>query len=157
MRRTFFKLFILALSVFFISSCDKEDTTDNQLTAEDVSKVRTIMTAGQWKITYYFDDKDETSDYTSFVFTFNADGVLSVTNGSIAATGSWSIEEDFGDSSDDSSSDDGIDFNIFFSNPDIFEELTDDWDIVSYSENKIELKDVSGGDGTTDFLTIEKM
>ena len=49
-----------------------------------------------------------------------------------------------------------IDFNIFFAAPEDFAELTDDWNIISYSANKIELIDVSGGDGETDLLTFEK-
>lgn len=49
-----------------------------------------------------------------------------------------------------------IDFNIFFATPEDFSELTEDWNIISYSANKIELIDVSGGDGETDLLTFEK-
>lgn len=49
-----------------------------------------------------------------------------------------------------------IDFNIFFASPENFSELSDDWNIVSYSDTKIELMDVSGGDGETDLLTFEK-
>ncbi|MCB0382605.1 MAG: hypothetical protein KDD05_04705, partial [Psychroserpens sp.] len=61
-------------------------------------------------------------------------------------------------SNDDSSSDDDIDFNIFFPVPDSnnFEDLNDDWDIVSTSSNTIELIDISGGNGGTDFLTFER-
>lgn len=50
-----------------------------------------------------------------------------------------------------------IDFNIFFASPENFSELSDDWDIVSYSDTKIELMDVSGGDGEIDLLTFEKL
>lgn len=48
-----------------------------------------------------------------------------------------------------------IDFNIFFASPEDFNELSDDWNIVSYSATKIELIDESG-DGETDLLTFEK-
>ena len=37
-----------------------------------------------------------------------------------------------------------------------FEELNDDWDVVSQSATKIELIDVSGGNGGTDYLTFER-
>jgi hypothetical protein len=37
-----------------------------------------------------------------------------------------------------------------------FEDLNDDWDFISQSANKIELLDVSGGSGETDYLTFEK-
>ena len=38
-----------------------------------------------------------------------------------------------------------------------FDDLIDDWDFLSVSQTKIELFDVSGGDGTTDYLTFEKI
>ena len=37
-----------------------------------------------------------------------------------------------------------------------FEDLNDDWDFISQSSTKIELIDVSGGNGGTDYLTFEK-
>ena len=76
-------------------------------------------------------------------------------------TGSWSIisnsnsNDDDDSSSDDDSSDD-VDFNIFFSSSSNFEELSEDWEIVSYTETRIELKHVSGGDGSIDVLVFEK-
>ena len=49
-----------------------------------------------------------------------------------------------------------IDFNIFFASPADFAELSDDWEIISHSATKIELRDVSGGNGGIDLLTFEK-
>jgi hypothetical protein len=40
--------------------------------------------------------------------------------------------------------------------PTPYDELSDDWEVESYSENKIELKDKSS-DGSVDYLTIEKI
>ena len=72
-------------------------------------------------------------------------------------TGTWSVTDD-SNSSDDSSSDDDIDFNIFFPVPDSndFEDLNDDWDIVTTTSTRIELIDIRGGNGGTDMLTFEK-
>jgi hypothetical protein len=46
---------------------------------------------------------------------------------------------------------------MFFPVPDtnVFEDLNDDWDIVTYTSAKIELISVSGGNGGTDTLTFE--
>ncbi|MFS4493673.1 hypothetical protein [Maribacter sp. 2308TA10-17] len=150
MKTNFFNLLGLFIVMLFMA-CDKE-TIDDQVTSADVSEIKLMIIDGEWKVTRYFDDIDETSNYTGFVFDFGQDGVLGASNGNIASSGSWSI--DF-DSSNDSESD--VDFNIFFTNPDVLEELTEDWDIVSYSDTKIELKDVSGGDGSLNFLTLEKI
>jgi hypothetical protein len=51
---------------------------------------------------------------------------------------------------------DDLDFNIAFTAPANFLELTYDWDIQSRTDTKIELIDVSGGNGGTDYLTFEK-
>jgi hypothetical protein len=58
--------------------------------------------------------------------------------------------EDYGDDSSDD-----LDFNIFFNVANDFEDLNDDWDIISQSSSKIELIDISGGNGGTDYLTFE--
>ncbi len=60
-----------------------------------------------------------------------------------------------GGSASGSTSED-IDFNIFFASPADFAELSEDWDIISHTASKIELKHVSGGNGGTDLLTFEK-
>ena len=73
-------------------------------------------------------------------------------NGSSTVNGSWSVT----DSSNSSSSDDDIDFNISFTAPPDFEEFSDDWDIIQHSSTRIELIDISGGNGGTDYLTFEK-
>ncbi|TBN01411.1 hypothetical protein EYD45_13485, partial [Hyunsoonleella flava] len=96
--------------------------------------------------------ENETSDFTGYNFSFNSDGSLVATNGTDTLTGTWSVTDD------SSSSDDDIDFNIFFPVPDTndFEDLNDDWDIISYTSTKIELIDISGGNGGTDNLIFEK-
>ncbi|UCE70688.1 MAG: hypothetical protein JSW57_11140 [Flavobacteriaceae bacterium] len=120
--------------------------------------MRSAAQNGQWRITYYFDsDKEETSDYAGYVFTFGADGTVTATNGTTEVTGTWSVTDS--SSSDDDSFDDSsdVDFNLFFASPPNFEELTDDWDILEYTSGRIRLIDVSGGDGSTDYLTFEKI
>ena len=77
---------------------------------------------------------------------------MTATNGSNTVTGSWSVTNS--SSNDDSSND--LDFNISFASPADFAELTDDWDIITYSSTQIELIDVSGGNGGTDYLTFER-
>ena len=120
------------------------------------------MESGNWRITYFFDtDQDETSDFAGWVFSFNSDGTLVASKNGDTVEGTWSVEDDSSNSSsdDDGNSSDDDDFNIFFPVPasSDFEDLNDDWDIIRYSANKIELTDVSGGNGGTDFLTFEKI
>jgi len=134
-------------------SCSKDDANDNS-SGTNANQMATIAQNGVWRITHFFDtDEDETSNFTGYQFSFRADGTLLATKGGTTVTGTWSIM----DGSNSSSSSDE-DFNIFFSVSDTsdFEDLNDDWDIISVSPTKIELIDISGGNGGTDFLTFEK-
>lgn len=129
-----------------LSACKKEDEKTKDEIESEVS-------TGSWRITYFSDSgTDETSNFSGYNFTFSTDGTLTAANGSNTYTGTWSITDS--NSSDDSPSD--LDFNINFNLTNNFEDLNDDWDISSHSSTKIELIDVSGGNGGTDYLTFTK-
>ena len=138
-------------------SSDDDDGSPNN-NSQQISEIESTAQSGTWRITNFNDSgQNETSDFNGYDFTFNSDGSLVATNGSNTLTGTWSVTDD-SNSSDDSSSDDDIDFNIFFPVPDDndFEDLNDDWDVVTTTSTRIELIDVSGGNGGTDMLTFEK-
>ena len=147
--------FSVALAMLFVlttsSMCSTDD--DSIPTKSNPIEVINIVKNGTWRITYYFDtDQEETSKFNGYNFTFGANNVLTASNGTNNYTGTWSI-------TDNSSNDDSIshlDFNIEFSSPAQFEELSDDWEIIEKSTNLIKLKDVSGGNGGTDYLTFTK-
>ena len=149
--------FICTLLIFLlITSCSSNDDENSDNISQQIIQIENIVESGTWRITNFNDSgQDETSDFAGYDFTFNVDGTLLATNGTNTLNGTWSITDD---SSDDNSSSDDIDFNIFFPVPDTndFEDLNDDWDIVSTSSTKIELIDISGGNGDTDLLTLEK-
>jgi hypothetical protein len=141
-----------------ITSCSSDDDASPNDNSQQIALIETTAVSGTWRITNLNDSgQDETSDFAGYEFTFNSDGSLVAINGTVTMTGTWSITDD-NNSDDDSSNDDGIEFNIFFPVPDTndFEDLNDDWDIVSTSSTKIELIDISGGNGGTDLLTFEK-
>ncbi len=149
---------IMMFCLLFLAACEEENTeTDDQITSADVAQIQAAVMNGEWRIAYYFDsEKEETQDYFGYVFSFNQDSSLVASNGSLSISGAWSIS-DSADNSDDSNDMGDIDFNIFFGTPDDFEELSDDWDILEYSDTILRLTDVSGGNGGTDFLTLEKL
>jgi hypothetical protein len=141
-----------------LASCESNDDATTPQADVNASELQSAALQGQWRITYYFDsEKEETSDYAGYVFTFGADGTVSAINGTTEVTGTWSVTDS--SSSDDDSFDDSsdVDFNLFFTSPADFEELSDDWDILQYNASRIELIDVSGGDGSTDYLTFQKI
>ncbi|MGB5242018.1 MAG: hypothetical protein WBN50_00260 [Lutimonas sp.] len=139
---------ILLLLVFFSCSDDDKDEP-NDIKDEIESEVQ----KGTWRISKFIDSgDDETSDFNGYDFIFRDSGVLNANNGTNNYDGTWSITDS---SSDDDSLDD-LHFNINFNLTNDFEDLNDDWDIISRSSTKIELIDVSGGNGGTDYLTFEK-
>lgn len=147
MKSIYLSLCILALS----SACSKIQNNQKELT--------NISTDGTWIVSSYIDDSnDETSDFATFRFNFNEDGVLNATDllssSSTPYTGSWSITDS--NSNDDDDSLDDLDFNINFAMSNKLDDLSDDWDIVSYTDTEIKLIDVSGGGGGTDYLTFTK-
>jgi hypothetical protein len=152
--------FILASLLVMACNKSKDDIIEDNSSNITAVQVANIAQSGDWRITYFYDtDQDETSNFSGYSFSFNQGGALVAVNGNTTVAGTWSITDNSGSSSDDdgSSSDNDNDFNIFFASPADFDDLSDDWDIVSISEVKIELIDVSGGNGGTDYLTFEKL
>lgn len=104
-----------------------------------------IITNGTWYISYYFDDVDETSNYNGYNFTFNMNGTSIAIKNATSINGTWSNYIDSGQEKLELAFD-GL----------TLDELEDDWKIIEFSSNIIKLKDVSGGNGETDYLYLTK-
>lgn len=103
------------------------------------------ITNGTWYISYYFDDVDETSNYNGYNFTFNPNGTSIAIKNSTSINGTWSNYIDSGQEK----------LELVFDGLTL-DELEDDWRIIEFSSNIIKLKDVSGGNGGTDYLYFTK-
>lgn len=140
---------IIIASIIGISSCKKDDNS----TLSTIAEVSSSVSSGTWRITYFMDSgTNKTNLFNGYAFTFNSNGSISAVNGLTSVNGSWSVTNS--DSTDDSPSD--LDFNILFTTPVAFEDLSDDWDVLEATNTKIKLVDVSGSNGETDYLTFEK-
>lgn len=162
MKKKFLKIALVFSMVLSMIACSKDDnsntTTPNNTSADQTTQV---AQSGTWRITSFIDSgQDETNDFDGYSFTFNENGTVTATKGTTTISGTWSVSDDSSNSSsdDDGNSTDDDDFNLFFNvSPDSdFEDLNDDWDFISVSNSKIELIDVSGGNGGTDYLTFQK-
>ena len=158
-KRKIVNLIIVFLLMATFLACSNDDSTNNNNDSNnidtEIQQTSNLMTSSDWIITNFNDSgQDETSNFNGYSFSFNSDGTLVATNGSDMVAGTWSIVDD--SSNDDSNDNDDIDFNIFFASPDDFNDLSDDWNIVSKTNSTIVLIDVSGGNGGTDHLTFEK-
>lgn len=127
---------IALLTLAALWSCSNSD--DNNPSPSDGGLTPDQVT-GDWKVSYYYDDgKDETSDFSAFVFNFNADGSFEAGSSAQNYTGSWSM----GEAGDDSSSS-SKKMVINITGNDKINSLSDDWLILSVTSNEIRLKDDS--------------
>jgi hypothetical protein len=144
----FFVLLILFSGLFFSTSCKKKKLE------KEKDEVQEHVQSGTWRITTFNDSgQNEVAHFNGYTFTFEPSGVLVATNGTNTYSGTWSVTTSNSNDDDDNSD---LDFNIAFNATNEFEDLSDDWDIQNHSSTKIELIDVSGGNGGTDYLTFEK-
>lgn len=152
----FTKIFVLLLAISLISltSCNDDSNPLNNST-DKIIEINNIVKGYDWIITKMKDSgKEYTDEFSGYTFTFNTDGTLFAVSSDNSYTGTWWIGDDDTDDDSDDSSDD-VDFNIRFQLSNYFSELNDDWEILSYTSNKIELIDRSD-DGDDDYLTFER-
>ena len=133
--------YLLAITLLLTSSmfvsCD--DNSNSPGTSTPAS--------GEWKVTYFFDKKVETSIFSGFVFGSN--GSLSATQNGQTWSGTWSTG--FDDSKNK--------LLITFSGgaPSSLVELQEDWLIIKMDDNLIHLEHTSGGNGDTDVIHFERI
>lgn len=153
MKKLIFYPVIACLFVLNTASmCSSDDDSSSSGNTSEV--VNTVM-QGTWRITLFDEDgNDHTNNFNGYNFTFGSSNVLTATNGINTYTGVWSVTSD--DSSNDDNPGGDIDFNILFSSPANFAELSEDWHILERTSTKIRLRHISGGNGGTDLLTFEK-
>ncbi len=105
----------------------------------------TVLTSGNWKISYYFDETNQTSSYSGYAFAFTTAGTVTATKNNATTNGSWTTYLDSGKNK--------LDLLFDGTTLDTFEE---DWQILEYNQTMIVLKNVSGGNGGIDYLTFTK-
>jgi len=116
-------------------------------TSVDDAALIAALTNGDWYVTYFFDDTDETTDFADYTFNFASNNTATATDASGTTNGAWSTT-----SGDDTE----LGLILNFGDDDPLEELEDDWDVIEVTDDIIRLKDVSGGDGSEDLLTFER-
>lgn len=150
-------LFVLTTA----STCEWEHEDDDDHSgghSQNVTQVTDIATSGTWRVNLYSDSgSDHTAQFADYQFTFASPNSVLATNGENSYTGNWSISDSGSKHGSDDDSSDDADFNLSFSSPDRFAELTEDWDIISITNNRIELMHQSGGNGGIDYITFVKI
>jgi hypothetical protein len=142
------KRILILLTVVVFTACSSDDDPGNANSSE-FEEINAALPQGEWMISKLIDGQsDHTSDFESFKFTFNADGTVAAQNDLYTENGTWAY---------DNSSSSSEELVLQFSETSPFDEINDDWDIVSVSNVKIELSDISGDDGDIELLTFTKL
>jgi len=135
--------FLLLAGTFILAACSKDDDDNNGPSAA----VATSLKVGTWRVTSFVENgTDRTADFSSFVFTFSSTGSVAAVNSVLTANGTWATGTD----------DSKHKLILAFSSPALFDELSEDWEIVSQSSTQVSLRHVSGGSGETDLLVFQK-
>lgn len=101
-----------------------------------------VITSGNWRVSYFYDDGDETNDFLGYVFVFNSNNTITISKNGNTFNGIWSFYEDDGE----------FVFDIVFDD-DTLDELSDDWILLEFSNSLIQLKD----DDNDEFLNFMKL
>ena len=136
-------LALLLFSVVSLTACQKSDDNSN------ANSNTSTPAAGTWKVSYFFDKQDKTSNYSNYTFEFGANGSLTASNGSQSWSGSWATGVD----------DSGNKFviNLGGTLPSTLEDLVEDWHIVKMDGSTMHFEHTSGGNGDTRVLKFIKI
>ncbi|MEZ4875479.1 MAG: hypothetical protein R2793_08520 [Flavobacteriaceae bacterium] len=106
-----------------------------------------ILLAGPWFVSNYDEDgNNQTSNYTGYTLTFATGGSVTATNGTNTFNGTWVVT---GSTT--------LDLTLDFGTQAPFDEFNEDWDVLSYSSTTVTLQHISGGNGGTDNLVLERL
>lgn len=153
MRTNFFLAFLTVFSMSLMSStCSLDDDGNDDDGFDDdggsIAQVDNTVVDGKWNIIDFVEDgTDQTYHFNNFEFTFSNNGTLTASNGSTSKNGTWVT------GTDDSSP--KLILNFSDTNGP-FEEISEDWRIETSTSTLLELRHVSGGDGSIDLLTFAK-
>ncbi|MCU0325619.1 MAG: hypothetical protein MUF45_10260 [Spirosomaceae bacterium] len=135
------KNLLMLISIFgILTSCSVSD---------DVNPSGNMVISGSWKIKSFIDNnnRDRTSNYTSYTFDFKTSGELAVSKGSTQFKGTYASMMDSGKEK----------FNILISTSDnTLAEINEDWILAEKSDSILRLTKSSGGNGGTKTLIFSK-
>jgi hypothetical protein len=129
---------------------DDDDGDDDGDDHNTYAAFDSLLIGETWKITYFYDDSDQTPLYQAFTFNFQENGLIIARIGALAYSGEWDVDDD---------EEENIKLDIDFDDPDLLEELDNDWEVYEWNENRIRMAESRDdlNDDDNDFLTLEKL
>jgi hypothetical protein len=126
-------------------SCDEDDDNDHNDDDIDDSSLIDLLTSGQWKISFFFDEQDQTGNYDGYILTFSANGMVQAVKATTTVFGTWQTEGDNGK----------LELEMDFEQNQFFEELEKGWEIFEFNNQTIKMKDEDDNDPTS-WLTFTR-
>jgi hypothetical protein len=84
------KNLLVGLLLFIFSNSFTSCTPDQDYS----TSTKDILSAGKWSVDYYYAGQDMTTQYTSYEFTFQGNGVVSGKTANGEFTGNWALLKD---------------------------------------------------------------
>ena len=149
MKKLLFLMITLGLASIFVG-CDKsndlsdphDSLTHNQ---NGESSLSDILKAGSWIIDHYHDEEDRSADFSGYIFTFKADGGLTLSKGTESYTGQWSVVKEEGLSK--------VLINVNTIN--IVQKLNDKWAVKTINTTKLDMR--NDNPARSEFMNIRRL
>lgn len=132
-----------------MASCSSDDDAGDVVTNE-FERISSVLPQGTWKVTTLIDgNENHTAAFESFIFTFNEEGSVIAENDLYSETGIWAYR---------TTAQEGEQLVLAFNEVIPFDEINDDWKIVSVTNTKVELSDDDDNDlDDLDILVFTKI
>ena len=115
---------------------------------EDLNFINNILIQGEWEVAQYKEGGvDMTIDYLNYAIDFLENGGVLVEGHGQIIDGSWLTLRDDG----------YLKLALNFGLEQPFNEFNDRWKVISITETRLELLDISGGDGSEEILVLERI
>jgi hypothetical protein len=131
LSRFLLSVVVITLLLFVTTLCRKNNDTGAISNADLYNQ----LTTSKWKVHYFYYQSDQTSQFSSYVFTFKTDSALSVTNGADTYNGFWYLKKD---------NNNAAVIKMEVRTLTIVQLLNSDWNVLKYSGTILELKEGSG-------------
>lgn len=136
-------ILLLAIVAITFASCSKNETTSDPIA--DLTTNTNMVAQSDWKITQYTDSgNDETSDYTTYSFSFKTDGTFIAVSTDGTFNGTWALAAASttpDDSGDDVGDDKFSKFTITITGNKKMDHLSHKWLVEKITATEIWLRD----------------
>jgi uncharacterized lipoprotein NlpE involved in copper resistance len=130
------KIYLIAAILLVLAGCKND---------KDLTDPTQIITTGTWRVSHFMDNgADETPDFLGYSFVFNTDGSVVATKNGVQKYGTWLKNSATNEMNINMGP------NVDTNKP--LGELTDDWEIATFTSTQISLFDDSSTDEMLVFL-----